>query len=481
MANVRPTPTPSPEDADTETAAGVGAVDEQLPALPCAANFSEVVDKLRARATDVQQEMDTLLSGVALAAYELTGATGAALALWTEGAVICRASVGETAPPVGAQLDTDSGISGECLRTGVAQLCFDVERDPRVDAEASRGLGVGSLAAVALHDQGSVKGVLEVLSDRPDAFTQSHVALLEQLAEIAVCGRKAGTATGVLRPASGDPGERATGSLEPEATLRTPIWNNFGFAIKKGGSGNRVVSRIAVLAVLTSLGWMVWRTLHTPTSSVLGKAGTAVEGSANGSRDLVNSGPSLTGAVVGGLGSGSGKPSAQLGTVANDVVMRASSTAALHRDRPLQVVNPAKAGKDTLNSGDEVNPPEVFQLLADPQSNSAQVPTAIVISSVELPKEAPQVSQGVTGGTLVHRVAPTYPRLAKVQKIEGTVALQAIVGEDGGLHEVKVVSGDVVLARAAQQAVAQWRYAPYQLNGKPVSMRTNITVQFRLP
>ena len=59
--------------------------------------------------------------------------------------------------------------------------------------------------------------------------------------------------------------------------------------------------------------------------------------------------------------------------------------------------------------------------------------------------------------------------------------LDVLVGEDGNIHEVTVRSGQPLLAQAAAQAVKQWRYQPFQLNGKPVSIHNQITIQFKLP
>ena len=66
-------------------------------------------------------------------------------------------------------------------------------------------------------------------------------------------------------------------------------------------------------------------------------------------------------------------------------------------------------------------------------------------------------------------------------RIEGPVVLDATVSENGLLENVKVVSGHAVLAQAAIEAVRQWRYRPYLLNGKPVRMQTKITVNFKMP
>src|SRR6202166_1380793 len=83
-------------------------------------------------------------------AQTLTGATGAAIALRSGSEVICRARAGRTAPDVGMRLQTDSGISAECLRTGEVVLCNDAEDDPQVDLASCRRLGVRSILAAPL-------------------------------------------------------------------------------------------------------------------------------------------------------------------------------------------------------------------------------------------------------------------------------------------------------------------------------------------
>jgi len=91
------------------------------------------------------------------------------------------------------------------------------------------------------------------------------------------------------------------------------------------------------------------------------------------------------------------------------------------------------------------------------------------------------VSQGVSQGLLVKKTTPTYPANALRQRIEGPVQLLATISKTGGISEVKVISGDPNLARAAVDAVKQWKYKPYLLDGSPVEMETQITVSFKLP
>jgi len=91
-----------------------------------------------------------------------------------------------------------------------------------------------------------------------------------------------------------------------------------------------------------------------------------------------------------------------------------------------------------------------------------------------------RISQGVAQGFLVHEVRPVYPPLARQARIQGTVMLQAIIGKDGSIENLRLVSGHPMLAPAAIEAVRQWRYRPYKLNGQPVEVETQVTVNFLL-
>lgn len=91
-----------------------------------------------------------------------------------------------------------------------------------------------------------------------------------------------------------------------------------------------------------------------------------------------------------------------------------------------------------------------------------------------------RVSQGVSQGLLIHQVRPVYPALARQARIQGMVVLQAVIGKDGSIQNLKVVSGHPMLAPAALEAVKQWRYKPYYLNGEPVEVDTTINVNFTL-
>jgi len=90
------------------------------------------------------------------------------------------------------------------------------------------------------------------------------------------------------------------------------------------------------------------------------------------------------------------------------------------------------------------------------------------------------VSQGVSQGLLVKKVAPAYPASALRVRLEGTVELLATISAEGKISQVKVQSGDSQLSKAAVDAVKQWKYKPYLLNGQPTEVETTITVIFTL-
>jgi periplasmic protein TonB len=83
-------------------------------------------------------------------------------------------------------------------------------------------------------------------------------------------------------------------------------------------------------------------------------------------------------------------------------------------------------------------------------------------------------------GRLIRQVQPVYPSLAKQAGVEGAVVLRALIATDGGVVNVQVLSGHVLLQESARRAVEQWRYQPYVLNGRAVEVETQITVNFRL-
>jgi len=82
---------------------------------------------------------------------------------------------------------------------------------------------------------------------------------------------------------------------------------------------------------------------------------------------------------------------------------------------------------------------------------------------------------------LVKEVPPKFPATALQRRVDGAVELLATVSKNGDITAVKVLSGDAQLAHSAVEAVKQWKYKPYLLDGEPIEIQTQITVNFKLP
>ncbi len=107
-----------------------------------------------------------------------------------------------------------------------------------------------------------------------------------------------------------------------------------------------------------------------------------------------------------------------------------------------------------------------------PQNNAA--------SGTSQPAQRARVSQGVAEGLIVSKVPPIYPPLARQARIQGTVVVKALINQTGDVESVELVSGHPMLTPAALDAVRQWKYRPFLLNGKAVAVETQVMVNFTL-
>ena len=144
------------------------------------------------------------------------------------------------------------------------------------------------------------------------------------------------------------------------------------------------------------------------------------------------------------------------------------------------MVKGGKAPEKPKSANAEVSAPSMIGM-ATPAS--APPPDLVPTTTSEFkPKlQTMSVSQGVSQGLLYKKVAPLYPASAIRLRIEGTVELLATISKNGDITQVKVVSGDSQLSKAAADAVKQWKYKPYLLNGEPVEIQTQVTIKFKLP
>jgi putative methionine-R-sulfoxide reductase with GAF domain len=128
--------------------------------------------------------MDQALQLIADRALTLTRATGAAIALREENDLVCRASSGSDAPPVGVRFKAGEGFSGACIGSGQTLRCDDSETDPRVDKLTCRALGVRAMLATPIRGQDSIVGLIEVFSPLPNAFHTQDESCLDRVAKL---------------------------------------------------------------------------------------------------------------------------------------------------------------------------------------------------------------------------------------------------------------------------------------------------------
>jgi GAF domain-containing protein len=131
-----------------------------------------------------RRDLEAALQLLAERAQYLTGASGASIALREGGEMVCRASAGRAAPEVGVEIETDSGLTAECLRACQVMRCDNADSDPRVNRESCQELGVKSVMVMPLVRDQNVVGVFELVADGTSAFEERDVAALMRLKEM---------------------------------------------------------------------------------------------------------------------------------------------------------------------------------------------------------------------------------------------------------------------------------------------------------
>jgi hypothetical protein len=166
-------------------------------------------------AESLGSDLEAVLFLVASRSQSLLRASGAAIALTATdpGVMICRASAGASAPPVGATLQVGSGFSGECVRTGRMLRCDDAETDALVDRESCRALGIRSMLAVPVRMGEKVIALLEVFSAEAGVFGENDSTVLQRLAETILAAIKRAARESFTPPPAPKPFVAPPGSI----------------------------------------------------------------------------------------------------------------------------------------------------------------------------------------------------------------------------------------------------------------------------
>jgi|SRR5271165_6145041 len=469
MAHSLPTSLPGPELLSDDQSLSVvpSPTTEQSASV-------DLIAVLRRGLAEGSQPPAAIMHAATEVARVLTGADGVALALRTKGLIVCRARSGDPTPELGAPLNTDSGISGECIRAASIMLCLDTANDPRVDPEVCRAMGIGSIVVVPLRGPSGVAGILEAFSTRTQAFGEDQINSLRGLAEIVEAAyereyrAQQDAAFASLRSARSRP--PVPKASVPGVTAENQVLDEPSPARRYWAMG------IAAVALLLFAGvWLSGRESTTQTAAA--QPSTQIHGAVTEPQ-----------ATIADPAPPKPKPGIERSQPSTAGVLRNAAQIENTEPEPSTVAislpppRPLATKAPSASTGSSPEPPPVTIITSTLGSSASGPPiTGSGAGAENLPKLDAKISEGVTGGKLLRRVEPGYPMQARAQRIAGSVSLEVTIAEDGTIHDVKEISGSPVLAAAARSALQGWRYSPFLLNGKPVAIQKQITFVFKLP
>lgn len=447
----------------------------------------EEVNEPRAASLDIE------LNDLVRRAMSATSAKGSAIAVLAGNQFLCRASAGD-APGIGAVLQSDTGLTAECIREGRIVTCPDAQEDPRTNHEVCRQMGIASAVMVPVLDGPNVAAVLECFWASAFAYLDSDVTQLRDIAaelrelllpsaQVPVPNAEPASSTGtswccdhfddpsseslvwkpygefgaadatVAQPPSDEPvevahaGELFHGNTPPKRPdvsvadqFLDPVqhWLNSRYVI---------VVAVASLLVAVSLGWYILRGASQSSQLQSAELGELPEATASAeiSLDSVPLPPARGNRTV-ATSSSKNRENADSRVprvVVTTLTVRPPERAG--RFEPLRLVGEPVPGTQTSNA-------------AGSQLRGAEGRRFSTPDTVQLTKAAKN------SGSAVRR--------------RGTVVLDVTVGKGGIVDDVKVVSGDRVLAEGAKRAASRWRYQPAAIDGTPIRANGRVIVSF---
>jgi TonB family protein len=252
------------------------------------------------------------------------------------------------------------------------------------------------------------------------------------------------------------------------------------------GVNKKVLAIAAVILVVGVLGYFGWTKVgKTATGSHASSLPTPVSTASTTPSPVASAAPapSETSPVTATVPTQNAKPSPTISAPATARTFVESEPVTKKAEPAPIIVKSNPAGKKIQVQSEEAAP-QVPNPLAVASPNDKNLAGLVASVPAPLPKAVSttlKISQGISQGLLIKRVQPRYPQNALSMRVQGAVQLEATINKEGSITNVKVLSGDLVLAHAATEAVRQWRYKPYYLDGAPVEIQTQITVNFKLP
>jgi len=324
------------------------------------------------------------------------------------------------------------------------------------------------------------------------------------------------------KPASSislDKPTQATSSHPAAIVGSAPSFGYGAVSTESSGAGKKIFIGIAAALVVAAGLYFGWTRLHgsaeqpanpAPVAATGNRAPITTAPSAKTASAPVETPPAVPSAVMAGPSvpaNETTKPSANSSSQLNSAVPNADQKPAkqIAESKPSSISDEAKSSNDADNTTDETSEPAPLIVkggraapakpkavpAADADAPSVIGMAAPAAAMPNIPTNADpllkpslqklNISQGVSQGLLIKKVSPTYPANALRMGVEGRVELLATISDTGEITHVQVISGDKQLTKAAADAVKQWKYKPYLLNGEPVEIQTQVTVNFKLP
>ncbi len=490
-----------------------------MPADPLLANATLTSPSALAEQKPFEQlDLTSALELVAERARNITGASGAAIALGNSTGMICRASIG-SAPDLGAILRPEIGLSGECLRTGKLVRCSDTQSDARVDPVAAARLNVRSIVIVPVRIHDQLAGILQVLSPCADGFADRHISRLERMADLLAAAvvethpretaderfpmpappakppaakpaevppeKLAGSLLAAAERVTAPPSAQVAPEKPRESAAEKPRESDQAkpAVITKPATAEPAVAPTATVEFAPSVSLLETGASSEPRRSawiILGAiaivlAVVAIAGyllyagaKAPAPAPVTNAGPPvLQPAPTPAAEAAPPPPAADEKPVAKAQAPKLEQRLTMWPENRIRLPGPGSGAPQ---------PPPVLLGTNSAEGNVRVVVSSILISDAKMDAEAAQAR--LTPGKLVHKVDPVYPDAALGTGIGGDVMLTSRITKEGTVENVKVISGPQLLASAAADAIRRWRYEPYLLDGKPVDVQTTMTVRF---
>src|SRR5438477_2038927 len=447
--------------------------------------------------------LDLMLNKIVEQARIATAASGAAVALSRDGEMVCRASVGESAPGLGIRLNMRSGVSGACVQSNELQRCDDAEADPRVDAAACRDADIRSIVAVPISEGQELLGVLEVFASRTKAFDDTDVyavqalsrrivenlrrandvaALVEDKAQVQEPDPEPILPPSALTTISAPPRREPEPAPEPSREDQNEEQRSFvppKLQFETEPAARRdywttVLSWVVIVLALV-LGWIVgraaWKTavsLYKGETDAAPVAPETEQAKASSKKKAPNFG------IMSAPPRWVGKKNASA----------SSHTSSSETSQPKEEAEPPFAGglrvyqngRVIFRIGPSEEKPSQTPVELAAQTSTYEA-TPVGSAAGAAPRTIPAT---VINSYLIRKVEPEYPERPKRKHVDGLVVLKALVGTDGTIKDIKVVSGDPLLVDAVSKAVRGWLFKPYAPEGKPIEFETQITVNFSL-